>query len=77
MRPRPPRAHRKAQIEGGIIFGASAALYNANRPPSGTGEPGTAAIVGAIGNAVSAAIGERLQIMIKVEQIFDDGRRQR
>ena len=85
----------KAQIEGGIIFGASAALYNAidiekgrvvqtnfdayrvmrideapsievyfvnsNQPPSGTGEPGTAAIVGAIGNAVSAAIGKRLR----------------
>lgn len=85
----------KAQIEGGIIFGASAALYNAidiekgrvvqtnfdayrvmrideapsievyfvdsDQPPTGTGEPGTAAIVGAIGNAVSAAIGKRLR----------------
>jgi len=85
----------KAQIEGGIIFGASAALYNAidiekgrivqanfdtyrvmrideapaievyfvdsDQPPSGTGEPGTAAIGGAIGNAVSAAIGKRLR----------------
>jgi isoquinoline 1-oxidoreductase subunit beta len=85
----------KAQMEGGIIFGASAALYNAidiekgrivqtnfdayrvmrideapaieiyfvdsNQPPTGTGEPGTAAIVGAIGNAVSAAIGKRLR----------------
>jgi isoquinoline 1-oxidoreductase subunit beta len=85
----------KAQIEGGIIFGASAALYNAieiekgrvvqtnfdayrvmrideapsvevyfvdsDEPPTGTGEPGTAAIVGAIGNAVSAAIGKRLR----------------
>jgi CO/xanthine dehydrogenase Mo-binding subunit len=85
----------KAQIEGGIIFGASAALYNAidveagrivqtnfdtyrvmrideapkievhfvdsNEPPSGTGELGTAAIFGAIGNAVSAAIGKRLR----------------
>ena len=85
----------KAQIEGGIIFGASAALYNAidiekgrivqtnfdtyrvmrideaptievyfvdsDQPPSGTGEPGTAAVGGAIGNAVSAAIGKRLR----------------
>ncbi|HVJ40806.1 MAG TPA: xanthine dehydrogenase family protein molybdopterin-binding subunit [Dongiaceae bacterium] len=85
----------KAQIEGGIIFGASAALYNAididkgrivqtnfdsyrvmrideaptieahfvasDQPPTGTGEPGTAAITGAIGNAVSAAIGKRLR----------------
>ncbi|MBI3706107.1 MAG: xanthine dehydrogenase family protein molybdopterin-binding subunit [Proteobacteria bacterium] len=85
----------KAQIEGGIIFGASAALYNAidiekgrivqtnfdtyrvmrideaptievyfvdsDQPPTGTGEPGTAAIAGAIGNAVSAAIGKRLR----------------
>jgi len=85
----------KAQMEGGIIFGASAALYNAidiekgrivqtnfdtyrimrideaptievnfvdsDQPPTGTGEPGTAAISGAIGNAVSAAIGKRLR----------------
>jgi isoquinoline 1-oxidoreductase beta subunit len=85
----------KAQMEGGIIFGASAALYNAidiekgrvvqtnfdayrvmrideapsievyfmdsNQPPTGTGEPGTAAIAGAIGNAVSAATGTRLR----------------
>ena len=85
----------KAQMEGGIIFGASAALYNAidiekgrvvqtnfdayrvmrideapsievyfmdsNEPPTGTGEPGTAAIAGAIGNAVSAAAGTRLR----------------
>jgi isoquinoline 1-oxidoreductase subunit beta len=85
----------KAQMEGGIIFGASAALYNAidiengrivqtnfdtyrvmrideaprievyfvdsDQPPAGTGEPGTAAIAGAIGNAVSAATGKRLR----------------
>lgn len=85
----------KAQMEGGIIFGASAALYNAidiekgrivqtnfdtyrvmrideaptievyfvdsDQPPTGTGEPGTAAIAGAIGNAVSAATGKRLR----------------
>jgi isoquinoline 1-oxidoreductase subunit beta len=85
----------KAQIEGGIIFGASAALYNAidiesgrivqtnfdtyrvirideaprievhfvnsDEPPTGTGELGTAAIAGAIGNAVSAATGNRLR----------------
>jgi isoquinoline 1-oxidoreductase beta subunit len=85
----------KAQMEGGIIFGASAALYNAidiekgrivqtnfdtyrvmrideaptievyfvdsDQPPTGTGEPGTAAISGAIGNAASAAIGKRLR----------------
>ena len=85
----------KAQIEGGIIFGASAALYNAidiekgrvvqtnfdtyrvmrideaptievhfvdsDQPPTGTGEPGTAAIAGAIGNAVFAATGKRLR----------------
>ena len=85
----------KAQMEGGIIFGASAALYNAidiekgrvvqtnfdayrvmrideapsievyfmdsSEPPTGTGEPGTAAIAGAIGNAVSAATGTRLR----------------
>ncbi|TSD90223.1 xanthine dehydrogenase family protein molybdopterin-binding subunit [Mycobacterium sp. KBS0706] len=85
----------KAQIEGGIIFGASAALYNAididkgrivqtnfdtyrvmrideaptievhfvenDQPPTGTGEPGTAAIAGAIGNAIFAATGKRLR----------------
>lgn len=85
----------KAQIEGGITFGASAALYSAidieegrvvqtnfdsyrvmrideaptievhfvasDEPPSGTGELGTAAIFGAIGNAVSAATGKRLR----------------
>jgi CO/xanthine dehydrogenase Mo-binding subunit len=85
----------KAQIEGGILFGASAALHNAidiekgrvvqtnfdtyrvtrideaprievhfmdsDQPPTGTGEPGTAAISGAIGNAVFAATGKRLR----------------
>jgi isoquinoline 1-oxidoreductase beta subunit len=84
-----------AQMEGGIIFGASAALYNAvdiekgrivqtnfdtyrvmrideaptievhfvesDQPPTGTGEPGTAAIAGAIGNAIFAATGKRLR----------------
>jgi isoquinoline 1-oxidoreductase subunit beta len=85
----------RAQMEGGIIFGASAALYNAvdiekgrivqtnfdtyrvmrideaptievhfvesDQPPTGTGEPGTAAIAGAIGNAIFAATGKRLR----------------
>ncbi|SDR44233.1 isoquinoline 1-oxidoreductase/isoquinoline 1-oxidoreductase, beta subunit [Rhizobiales bacterium GAS113] len=85
----------KAQIEGGIVFGASAALHGAidiekgrvlqtnfdtyrvmrideapmievhfvdsDQPPSGTGEPGTAAIAGAIANAVSAITGKRLR----------------
>jgi isoquinoline 1-oxidoreductase beta subunit len=85
----------RAQMEGGIIFGASAALYNAidiekgrvvqtnfdtyrvmrideapkievhfvesDEPPTGTGEPGTAAISGAIGNAIFAATGKRLR----------------
>jgi CO/xanthine dehydrogenase Mo-binding subunit len=85
----------KAQIEGGIIFGASTVLYssidiekgrivqsnfdtyrimrineaptievhfvNSEEPPTGTGELGTAAIAGAIGNAVSAATGKRLR----------------
>jgi isoquinoline 1-oxidoreductase beta subunit len=84
-----------AQMEGGIIFGASAALYNAvdiekgrivqtnfdtyrvmrideaptievhfvesDQPPTGTGEPGTAAIAGAIGNAIFAATRKRLR----------------
>jgi isoquinoline 1-oxidoreductase subunit beta len=36
-------------------------FVDSNQPPTGTGEPGTAAIVGAIGNAVSAAIGKRLR----------------
>jgi isoquinoline 1-oxidoreductase beta subunit len=84
-----------AQIEEGILFGASAALYGAidiekgrvvqtnfdtyrvmrideaprievhfvdsDQPPTGTGELGTAAISGAIGNAVFAASGKRLR----------------
>ena len=36
-------------------------FVDSDQPPSGTGEPGTAAIGGAIGNAVSAAIGKRLR----------------
>jgi len=87
----------RAQIEGAIVFGVTAALFGeitikdgrveqsnfdtyqalrmseapaievhiveSSEPPGGMGEPGTSAIVPAIGNAIFAATGKRLRKM--------------